>query len=481
MALKINTGVATMSATATAASNACQIARALLLTLLVSADAMAKGVAAPLTYMVLPSQGTAAALEGLSRKSTVVAHVLTVDRREYVLRLDGSGDGAFSGPQVALESDSAAPIGPAVRIPLTDLALVYYLELPAADAAVHYRLSQARYPQLPAVGAAEKAFDCGTLSLEVERAATIRWYARHQSGSQAYTDHQARVLHTEHGLAIAGLVVLTVVVLAAASGGYGGGTPVPIGGGFGGTAEPASVSVQTYRWALTAADRREVALLELERDRSCEAHPTPAGSTDQQVLAAIAATHTALTAQRISDLEQMNQQTALLDQLDPPSPPFVRAATDREREAQVSMVRIPTDEGAAATRGSILWFQGADALDNFRHYQAALGRALRGTVTLTDRSLTFLSDPEEGQTLGLGAQIPYSDISSITVSTFVANATVVVTRRDGKLDSFQIHGALGAGRTRTEALADELRARVRAAQQVAATVPEAAPAATARP
>jgi hypothetical protein len=82
------------------------------------------------------------------------------------------------------------------------------------------------------------------------------------------------------------------------------------------------------RWSVTAADRREIGLLEIKRDRSCPAQPLPGGEiTDLYVLEQIESTLADLAAQRISEQEQMNQQTKLLDQFDPPAPtPDVQAA-----------------------------------------------------------------------------------------------------------------------------------------------------------
>jgi hypothetical protein len=92
------------------------------------------------------------------------------------------------------------------------------------------------------------------------------------------------------------------------------------GGGGGGwiSAPPTPADLEAFRWAITAADRREVGLLQLKRDRLCSARSIPSGElTDLDVLSKIESTRRALDAHQLSDQDQMKQQTEFLDLLDP--------------------------------------------------------------------------------------------------------------------------------------------------------------------
>jgi hypothetical protein len=83
-------------------------------------------------------------------------------------------------------------------------------------------------------------------------------------------------------------------------------------------ASGATVDLEAFRWALTAADRREIGLLQLKRRRDCPSRPEPGGdSNDLEILTQIEGTRAALEAGEISDLVQTTRQTQLLDRLDP--------------------------------------------------------------------------------------------------------------------------------------------------------------------
>jgi hypothetical protein len=282
------------------------------------------------TKMAVPSGTTSAALEPLSREANVIADVLTVDRSEYLLHLDGSAEDALSGQKLTPESVSEQAEASTVRIPFDQIALVYAREIPASaksqSPAANYPV-KSNYPTLAKIGAAEQGMDCGDLDREIARAGTIRWYAR-QQGAAPYTEHEARVQHGKNAAFDVGIGVLVAVAVVGAAGG--GGAAV-IGGGGGGSSVEYPVSSQELRWAVTAADRRELGLLQLKNQRNCAAVKSPDGAmTDLDIFSRIETTHELLGAHQISDSEQRDQQTQLLDQLDPPVSATRRVASATE-------------------------------------------------------------------------------------------------------------------------------------------------------
>jgi hypothetical protein len=234
----------------------------------------------------------------LRQKPTIVARVITVDRKEFALLLDGHGNGeALSG------QSSVGPDGVTTRVSFDRLALVYYGSLQQV-----YSLRNP-YPELQKVGAAEQTLDCAALDLEVARAGAIRWYER-RSGATPFTEHQAHVQHGKNtGKYFANtLIIAADIVLTAA----GGGPLIP----------PTNVSADALRWRVTAADRRELGLLHLKQSQSCPATTLPGGDmTDLDILQRVEATKHALEARELSDEMQATQETQLLDQFDPPAEP----------------------------------------------------------------------------------------------------------------------------------------------------------------
>jgi hypothetical protein len=190
-------------------------------------------------------------------------------------------------------------------------------------------------------------------------------------------------------------------------GAAGGGAPAAFGGGGLGHVDGVATS-EAFQWAVTAADRRELGLLQLKDKRSCAAVKSPDGATsDMEILAKIETTRTALSDHQISDSEQRDQQTQLLDQLDPPP-----SAT--ERVAQAS-------EFAAATtianekKGEPL---GGASLASYRHYVVVQSKSptcayptfgwpmtllrtqMGGPLDVRERALTWIrADSAEAQSL----------------------------------------------------------------------------------
>jgi hypothetical protein len=269
------------------------------------------------TKMVVPSSTTAVALDAMSRKANVIADVLTVDRKEYLLHLDGSGGGAFSGQRLSPDSVNGEAAASTLSIPLDQIALGYFREIPARakNQSVEGNYpNKNSYPSIAKVGAAEGKLDCGGLDLEIARAGTIRWYAR-QQGAVPFTAHEALAQHEKNAAIDVGVGLLVAVALVGAAGGGG---PNLFAGGGGGSHDDGVIGSETFRWAVTAADRRELGLMQLKDKQSCSAVKLPDGATsDMEILAKIEATREALGAHQISDVEQRDQQARLLDQLDP--------------------------------------------------------------------------------------------------------------------------------------------------------------------
>ena len=299
------------------------------------------------SHLVIPSRATAAQLDTLSHNTNIIADVLTVDRREYLLQLDGTAGGALSGPRLSPETVSSGETETTItRIPFEQLALVYYFEAPHTAKPMPDRLVKDKYPSVAAVGGAEQALNCSELDLELARAGTIRWYARQHPGVLPFTEHEAGVQHGKNALKYTGEGLLLAVVLIGSMGGGG-------GGGCWTCSTPTPPDLEALRWAVTAADRRELGLLQLKEKRTCPAVKSPDGATtDLEILSKIGRTREALGAHKISDLEQRDQQTQLLDQLDPPSSATVRVASASEFAAAAATANQKKGEqlgGAALT------------------------------------------------------------------------------------------------------------------------------------
>jgi hypothetical protein len=272
--------------------------------------------------MIAPASHTLPELVSLSQKPGLVARVITIDRKEFALLLDGHGNGEALSGQSSVGAD-----GVTTRVPFDRLALVYYGSLREV-----YSTRNA-YASLENVGDAEQRLDCAALELEIARAGAIRWYER-RSGATPFTEHEARMQHGKNaGKYFANtLIIATDVMILAASGGNGAAF-VP----------PMSVSADALRWRVTAADRRELGLLRLKRSRSCPATALPGGdTTDLGILQSVEATQRALDAHEISDDNQVTQETQLLDQFDPQPQPEPEPEPDDTGGASVIATSAPS-------------------------------------------------------------------------------------------------------------------------------------------
>ncbi len=136
-------------------------------------------------------------------------------------------------------------------------------------------------------------------------------------------------------------------------------------------------------------------------------------------------------------------------------------AANSQNLADFDLVRVPIDEGAVTTL-RVMWFSGIDALASPSAYVEAGAHAIEGTLALTERSLTLIVGGTAASRSGTGLHIRYRRIASIDVQRYLNNRAVVIRRRDGKIDSFQIRGAV-IDRERTEDVGRLLQSRIQAA------------------
>lgn len=131
-----------------------------------------------------------------------------------------------------------------------------------------------------------------------------------------------------------------------------------------------------------------------------------------------------------------------------------------QASAEFAEVTVPADEGAVSTFDRVIWYSGVDVLANSSTFVEAGQQSINGTLELTDRSLTLLTGSEPGARTGMGLHIPYGDIASVEVRHYINWRAVVIKRRDGKLDSFNIGGAF-IDRKQTEAAGELLLSKIR--------------------
>jgi hypothetical protein len=405
----------------------------------------------PKSVMVVPSRSTVPALEKLSHQSGATVEVLTVDRAERRLTLDGTGGTALTGRDIDIPPGSAGA-GQTVRIPFDDLALVYYSVGKLPDRAL--------YPNLPNVGPAEQGLSCEDVAIDLGRAETIRWFAR-QQGARPYTAHQAAVEHTKNTL---GYIALTafVIVAVAACGSEGGASAC---GGFGGTGAPAPIApdAKAFRWAVTAADRRIVGLLAIKREHQCATRvtATEAGS-DLAILERIEASRAALRAKQIDEEQQMDQQTMLLDKLDPPPPKLPVPAAPSSLAAEIAAATaIPSDREAATPNlydAEVDWYADADGeAHGFKTFSKA---AQRGHLTVTKDALGFLPNSPAGGPAAHETLISIADLADATICQFGVWRGVVITRKDGHKDTFGVESGSMNVPGAAQEVSDLLKSRI---------------------
>jgi hypothetical protein len=281
--------------------------------------------ATPKTYMLVASRTTVPELEKLSRQPGTTVDVLTVKRESrHLVLADGNGT-ALVGRDLDAATQTEA-LSAEVRIPFNEVALVYHSTGRTPDKDV--------YPSLPSVGKEDNQLSCSELDTEIARAGAIRWYAR-QYDVLPFTAHESAIQHEKNFLKYVG-VTAWIIVGAPHIGGQAGADATDRAMGRGSASSVASrsyASTEAYRWAITAADRRIIGLLELKQKQSCASQPAQSGGeADLEILTHVQESREALATALISDQEQMRRETQLLDRFDPllpgtvqpPGPPLPR-------------------------------------------------------------------------------------------------------------------------------------------------------------
>ena len=365
----------------------------------------------PKSTMLVPSRTTVTELEKLSHQAGTSVDVLTVNRKEWDFQLDAGDGSALIGHDH----------GEVVRIPLDNLALVYYsaAEMPKWDV----------YPSLPEVGPAERGLSCDELDVELSRTETVRWYARTQ-GALPFVAHERAALNAEKALKGVGEAAWVVLEMY---GGYGGSG----GRGQGGP------NLDAYRLAVTGADRRIIGLLDLKRKGSCAAQQArQGGETDLALLSQIEESRQALAVKQITDQEYSSRKTALLDLFDPLLPEAVAAGV----------------AGPMQGYERVTWYSSVDATANLKALITQLG--LRGGIKLTDEELEFQPEPGADAPLGDAVHLRYAEVANVVVADHGQWRGVVVTGRDGRKDTFCIAKGLGIDLERTRVVGELLKSMV---------------------
>jgi len=377
------------------------------------------------TAMVVPSGKAAPDLVKLSHQAGATADVLTVKREPLRLRLNESDGNALQG----LDLDELARSGRrvAVRVPFDELALVY----DTTGAIPH----EATYPSLPVAGADEQKFSCEEADLELQRTEAIRWYARQQGGTP-FSTHEIARQHEKKAIYYAAIVLLAAAVASAecAHGLSHGCSPSmpPMGP----PPTPRVISLQAFRGSVNAADSREIALLQIRREKSCPAQATyQEGDTDLAILERIEQAQREVVAHKLSEVEQLRQQTRWLDELDP--------QFDDAGARMRSLVRslLPTDGPVAAFFGKARWYSNVAHISYIR----ADSQGLSGSVVITSTSIAFVDggladSAATGSATGTVLRIPYSEIAVVDAGQILPSGAVAVsiTLASGQVDRFEI-------------------------------------------
>ncbi len=272
--------------------------------------------------------------------------------------------------------------------------------------------------------------------MELARAEAIRWYARDQ-GAIPFTSGEAAKAHVKNAAKDTGVAVLVFFALAA-----GGGECLWDCG-----IAPASVlSREDWRWAVTAADRRVVGLLELKQAKHCDTRVVAGGDgVDLGIFAGIETGRRDRTAGRIDEAARLTEETAWLDKL---SPAPLRA---RDQSGLI----VDYGEGAVRNMGNASWMPGVD----LSHLEGS-PTVLEGTILLTEKSIILRGKPDNGAASELLARVPYADMVSVEMKSKLGTHWVLVAQTNGHVDSFWLIHRIMGDVERTEELGALLKSKV---------------------
>ena len=154
---------------------------------------------------------------------------------------------------------------------------------------------------------------------------------------------------------------------------------------------------------------------------------------------------------------------------------LVPASSSTRIPAEFGKIAIPADDGPVSTYPKVDWWPNNDAAKLMSIANAtAKGAYSTATVYLSDKALTVQILSGNGVPTGDALRIPYVDIALVELRSHVAWRGVVVTRRDGHVDTFTVVDENSVNQEGTEGAAALLRSKVQAASN-ASTVPPGSP------
>jgi hypothetical protein len=394
----------------------------------------------PSTHVVLPAPTTVPQMTRLSQQTGAIASVITVSGDETVFTLEPGMSGTLTGKRL----DSTAP-GQQVALPFNSLALIYYTE-PVTDRIPEQSKLPVkdRYPEPRKPGPSEAALSCEALDVELARAEALRWVAR-ENGALPYSSGEKLELHAEHAAIDIGIALL---VLAGGVGSTGDSVDGPKAGEW-------AVDDETFRWALSAIDERISGLLQIKEEKACTGHQSlKVDASDLQLWHALQSAGLEKSAAQPDEHAVLARRTATFDLLGPKDVmPFTAA------------IVLPAGDAGPVITGRANWFANVDLFgQGLWHVSAHLSELQEGTLVLTDQRVMMRVTSQGGVKLKTGENkvinIPYADIAAVSLERKALNCAVVITQRNGQVDSFQLVARVMVDRKKTEAAARTLQARL---------------------
>ena len=391
----------------------------------------------PQATLVVASIGHTADLQKLSAQTATVTALLTVAGHEKWLLLEHSDSAAFVGHSFDGPSGFASmQTGPIEQVPFDAIALAYYAT-PPHPFEIGAPAERLAFPSLPTPGAAEQGASCADLDVELARAETVRWYARDQGGVP-FTSGEIAGTHAKNAAKYTGVALLVFIALGGGGGNCCGG---------GGPATPAVLSAEDWRWAVTAAQRRVVALLELKQAKRCVSRAVDGVSGgDLEVLEGIKGDRRVQATGPINEATQLSQETEWLDKLDP-LPLEPRNAYGRI---------VDYGEGASQNIGKAQWLPGVD----FSTHVGLSTSPLQGTLVLTDKSVILQKKSDLPSAESVLARIAFANMASVEVKSRFGTTFVLVNQVNGHMDTFWLLHRIMGDTKGTQDLADLLKSKI---------------------
>jgi hypothetical protein len=102
-------------------------------------------------------------------------------------------------------------------------------------------------------------------------------------------------------------------------------------------------------------------------------------------------------------------------------------------------------------------------IDSVKSSAFKRGSILQGTIQLRDDALLLRLKPIAGESVASGITIPYADIASAEIRNKGLKRIVMITRKNGRLDSFSVLTAGGGriDRDQTMSCGEQLAGKVR--------------------